>query len=209
MSGNPPNVWWTNLMQRVRSEPKKAAALAVLLSVLAMLWVKAFSTASPSPSVASARTAQAAKPPAPVGRSGAQFTPAAAALRAWSQKPGAPPPRNLFAVNLQYFAADQARTQPQSQDSPGFWAQVAKSLSSQADHEKARQIFVENLQLRAAKLELRSTLSSGGVAKALVNDTLVGVGDTIDGFRVVGIEARRIIVERDGVKLEVQSNSNK
>jgi hypothetical protein len=52
----------------------------------------------------------------------------------------------------------------------------------------------------------------GAVPKAVVNGEMVGegsvaasgAGDTRVSFRVLKIEARRIIVEREGIKLEIQ-----
>jgi len=46
----------------------------------------------------------------------------------------------------------------------------------------------------------------GASPKALVNGQLVGVGDVVASFRVCKIEARRIVVEREGIKLEIRSN---
>ena len=60
-----------------------------------------------------------------------------------------------------------------------------------------------NLRVLAAKLDLQSTVMRNGSPKALVNGVLVGEGDTIEGFRVIKIEPKRIVVEREGVKLEV------
>ncbi len=45
-----------------------------------------------------------------------------------------------------------------------------------------------------------------GSPKAVVNDKTVGEGSVVEGFRILKIEANRIIVEREGVKLEVLFN---
>jgi hypothetical protein len=37
----------------------------------------------------------------------------------------------------------------------------------------------------------------------MVNGDLVGEGSVVANFRIVSIEARRIIVEREGIRLEI------
>jgi hypothetical protein len=43
----------------------------------------------------------------------------------------------------------------------------------------------------------------GQKPKAMVNGKLVVEGDVVEGFRVLKIGPRGIIVERDGIRLEV------
>jgi hypothetical protein len=47
---------------------------------------------------------------------------------------------------------------------------------------------------------------SNGSTKAMVNGTLVEEGDTVSGFKILKIEARRMVVEREGIRLEVYFN---
>jgi hypothetical protein len=44
----------------------------------------------------------------------------------------------------------------------------------------------------------------GPQPKAMVNGELVGEDSVVANFRIVQIEARRIIVEREGIRLEIQ-----
>jgi hypothetical protein len=37
----------------------------------------------------------------------------------------------------------------------------------------------------------------------MVNGTIVQEGDTIEGFRIVQIEAKRIVVELEGIQVQV------
>ena len=46
----------------------------------------------------------------------------------------------------------------------------------------------------------------GASPKALVNGRLVGLGDVVASFRVTKIEARRIVVEREGIKFALRFN---
>ena len=92
-----------------------------------------------------------------------------------------------------------------------FWDQLAKSLASQADQKRQKQIRSENLQLAASTLKLQTTLM-GSVPKALIDGRMVRAGDLLEtkssdlsmSFRVVQIEPRRVVIERDGVKIELK-----
>ena len=76
-------------------------------------------------------------------------------------------------------------------------------MTFQADVRKERQILIENLHQQASQLRLQSTMM-GAVPKAVINGELVEEGEVVAAFRVLKIEARRIIVEREGIKLEIQ-----
>jgi hypothetical protein len=52
--------------------------------------------------------------------------------------------------------------------------------------------------------QLRPTSTIGGPnPKAMINGALVGEGDVVASFRIIKIEARRILVEREGIRLEI------
>ena len=79
---------------------------------------------------------------------------------------------------------------------------MAKSLTSRADQNKQRQIRIDNTVRDAEKLQLQ-TIVMGASPKAVINGEMVGEGSVVAEFRVSRIEARRIIVEREGIKLEI------
>ena len=88
-------------------------------------------------------------------------------------------------------------------DADGFWDQLAKSLAAKADQEKARGILRDNVRAKASRLDLQSTGMFNGVPKAMVNGVIVQEGDTIEGFRIMQIETKRIVVELEGIQVEV------
>lgn len=45
---------------------------------------------------------------------------------------------------------------------------------------------------------------SGQVSLAIINGVMVSVGDTVDGFRVLEIRDRHVVVERDGMRIQVE-----
>ena len=117
--------------------------------------------------------------------------------------------RNLFAAELDHFPRHGPHN-PQSDaasalETQAFWDRVAKSMSDQADQRRERQVLVDNLRLRAAKLRLQTTVM-GAKPRAVINGELVGEGDVIASFRVLRIEARRVVVEREGIRLDITMN---
>lgn len=196
---------WTRALARLRAEPGKASVLAILMVTMAVLWARAmFFGSTPTPARAAApRSAELAAQardlsPRP------QASPQARHLLEWTRKPRTGPGKDLFTVKLDFFRRDDASTPllpPLKGD--GFWEQVAKSMSSRADQERARNILLDNVRQMASKLELQSTFMASGAPQAVVNGTLVREGEMIEGFKVIRIEAKRIVVEREGIRLEV------
>jgi hypothetical protein len=115
--------------------------------------------------------------------------------------------RDLFAVKLDYYPQDgtQIAQTLRAPSGDGFWDRLAKSMTAKADQMKERRILIENHRLQAAQLKLQTTLM-GRHPRAMVNGELVTEGDVVATFRVLAIEPRRIIVEREGVKLEILMN---
>lgn len=189
--------------RRFKTQPKKTAALSILVVVMAVMWGKVLFTGKTGPASAMAKmSASKANPDRGVGASSA-MPQAMLALQRFTRSSPDVMHRNLFLVKLEHFAKDGSTLSKDAAVSEGFWDELAKSFAAKADQEKAKQILVENLRSRAARLDLQSTMMKNGAPKAMVNGILVGEGDTIDGFRVEKIEARRIVVEREGVKLEI------
>jgi hypothetical protein len=202
------------LQAAARKDPKKAGVLSVLVLVMAGLWVKVLvhpapkSAAAGTPAAAASRgqggraTASAARRPAPADNTG-RFP--SAQRTSWTTVRLAPAGRNLFAIDYDRFEKSGKSTASGApvQQTGDSAADLAKSGPSQADLNKERQILVANLQTQAAGLKLQTTVM-GPSPKALVNGTLVGEGDSVASFRVVKITPRGMVIEREGIKLEVQ-----
>ena len=191
-----------SIVRNVKAEPKKAIALGLLVAILATMWAKIFLFGDNAPPQVVAYPG--GKPPS--GTSGIvnSGTPVGSrSLVKWTLEPITGTKRNLFAIKMDYFPVDGSRPIFTGDDGDGFWEQLAKSLAAKADQEKAKGILLENLRLRASRLDLQSTVITDGKPKAMVNGTLVQEGDTIEGFRIVRIEAKRIVVEAEGQKIEV------
>jgi len=193
----------------VRRDPQKAGILTVLVAILVVLQVRLLTSSKtgPSPATASMTETTPDKPQGTVSVQAEGGNP----LRAWLDQKVPPVDRNLFVVNLEKFPQDSGHIASSAPKTALFWDDVAKSLSLQADVRKERQVLIENLAQQAGQIHLQSTMM-GAVPKAVINGDLVGEGSVVAcgtgesrvTFRVLKIEARRIIIEREGIKLEIQ-----
>ncbi|HEY7115414.1 MAG TPA: hypothetical protein VH475_02445 [Tepidisphaeraceae bacterium] len=211
---NPVKAITDKLVRQAKADPKKASVLAVLVAVLAFMWFRALSGTGGGPASASAMFAGEGSGGSAGGyavpdnlRLPSQVSPAQAALQEWARRPIAPLSRNLFVINYDFFPQEGARVEPVVRAAPGdgFWDQLAKSMAARADQIKEHQVLLENLRRQVGQLKVQSTLM-GASPKALVNGQLVGVGDVVASFRVTKIEARRIVVEREGIKFALRFN---
>jgi hypothetical protein len=208
------------VVRQAKADPRKASVLAVLVAVMGVMWYRVI-TGGGGPASASAYAAGAnasasafAPSPADVYRPTGRLSAAAAALQEWARtRPVVALSRNLFVTNYDLFPLDGGRTTPTTPTTPtvyiergdGFWDRLAKSLADRADQIKEHRARVETIRSEAAKLKVQSTLM-GASPKALVNGRLVGLGDVVASFRVTKIEARRIVVEREGIKFALRFN---
>jgi hypothetical protein len=207
MKGNAIENLIRKLVKQAKAEPQKATVLGVLLAIMLVMVVRMGGPASPasaSASIAAPRGSVAADNTRPHVKANG----AVAALMKWAGDPIPPAlSRNLFVVNYEYFPQDGTKPAPvvHVPHGDGFWDQVAKSLAARADERNARETLRNNLVLMAEKLNLQSTLMSAP-PKALINGELVGEGDVVASFRVLRIEAQRIVIEREGIMLEKRLN---
>jgi hypothetical protein len=199
------------LPQAVRDDPKKAGVLTVLIAVLLVVGGR---TLMGSAAPAAAQAAPAKPKPDKLGKPAKPAAPAAVSRMdiAWLKAPIDPVSRNLFAIRVEHFPhADGRSENAPKAEAATFWESVEKSRAQQADKDKRREILVENLKREAAKLQLQSTVM-GPDPQAIIGRGVVKVGDTVGGdesgrglaFRVLAIEPRRVIVEREGIRLELR-----
>jgi hypothetical protein len=191
----------------IQKDPKKAAVLGVLAALLGGMWVKMAASGKTQPQRAAASAVNPAastkkKTASPFNNNTSANT--AEAMRDWLAKPVTPVSRNLFAIRMDHFplaAGTSGSGSATTQQT--FWEALAKSVNTRADAMEKRQNLIQNLRDQAGQLELQSIVM-GAKPKALVDGELVGEGDVVASFRVLKIESRRIIVEREGIRLEIQ-----
>lgn len=198
--------------ESIRADPKKAGVLTVLVAVLLVAGGRAMmGKSAPAAALASASVA---KPTKPVSKA-VKATAAASASRVdvnWLKAPIASVSRNLFAIRTENFPLVEGRSENTPKpEASGFWESVEKSRNEHADKEKRRENLIDNLKREAAKLALQSTVM-GPEPQAIIGRNVVKVGDWVSGddsgrglaFRVQAIEPRRVILEREGIRLELR-----
>jgi hypothetical protein len=193
------------LMALVQKDPKKAAVLTVLGLLLCGMWARMAMSGQTQPHHAAASVVNpAASKKNPISPFNATSANSADALQEWLGKPIGAVSRNLFAIRMDHFplAAGKSDAQPAATQQT-FWEALAKSVNTRADQMEKKQNLIQNLREQAGRMDLQSTVM-GPKPKALIDGELVGEGDVVASFRVLKIEARRIIVEREGIRLEIQ-----
>jgi hypothetical protein len=199
--------------ESVRQEPKKAAtlgALTLLLMILALRWM--LGSESPAAALASLPASKAAGEV--LQKSLATDAHEAPLLtRQWLIGPVAALDRNLFALKTEYFPRSASyKASPKNKViAHNFWDTIQKSRDEAADERIRRATLVDNLQREAARLHLQSTVM-GPAPQAIIGGSLVNEGDVVASsgdansisFRVLKIEARRVVIEREGIRLELR-----
>jgi hypothetical protein len=208
--------WQTTLTAAIRRDPKKAGVLGVLLAVLLVVGGRAAigSKAIPTPAVAGTKTS---KPKTDNARgirvAGRKNN--TAAMRTWLSTSLPRLDRNLFAVKLDNYPQLSGKKSKNSPIPTKELTAEEKSAAQTVDEKKEKQTLTEAMQLQARQYKLTSTVT-GALPKALINGEMVKEGDVVAsgptespegdplaGFRVLKIEARRVIIEREGIKLEI------
>jgi hypothetical protein len=210
MAAKPNASWQEKVTAALKSDPKRTGILTILGVVLLGMWGKMLIGGKTGPTPAAAMTvAQAADPVSVISRRTSRNSDNSKLLE-WVATPMPTSlQRNLFAINFDSFPKDpNAPTAPVVPSLPveGFWDQLAKSMQAQTDEKISRETRVAEIVEAAGGLRLQSIVM-GASPKALVNGGMVGQGDVVasgsTSFRVLKIEARRIVVEHEGIKLEI------
>jgi hypothetical protein len=184
-----------------KASPGRSSAVTGLVVILIVAWARLLVGGKTGPAPArgsaagnaSAVTIKAETPWA------ARPTDSASRLRKWAEAPVKPLARNPFTIPLDSYPHDGSKMAAEASGT-GYWDLVRKSMSARADQQEQRQILVDNVRIAAGTLKLQSTIM-GKKPGAMLNGQMVREGSTVSGFHVVKIEARRVIVEREGVKL--------
>lgn len=196
--------WLTRSIAAARHDAKKTGVLVVLVVLLGVMGFRTFGPGNAKPAAASAaaHTGSGKIAPAPQASRAAGVN---SDLLKWAEGPVSPISRNLFSVRLEYFPVEGPRNGAGLHDAgdEGFWARLEKSLILQADQRDKRENQIANYKAQATQLKLQSTIM-GLRPKAMLNGEMVGEGDVVASFRVLKIEARRVIIEREGIRLEIQ-----
>jgi len=191
--GNPKSLdWKQRLVLEMRRDKKKATVL-VVLGLVGLIFFGRMILKSVGPAKAKGASAAApVSPPAPpslfyvTGKK--KDSPNRPAWRSHRPKDGSIT-RDLFVADLKYYR----KVEPDPEDKP-----KEQRPDSRAKTEDPETI----IRAKAKALTLQSTMV-GPNSSAMINGQVLRVGEWIDGFRVVEIQARSCIVEREGVRVQL------
>ena len=194
-----------NVSKAFKTHPAKYAVLGALMLTMAGLWFKIIFLAPASVSAKPAGNSQnasnlASKDKPMLSASRKQFF-------EWRRQNSSP----LRVTSLKSSTNDSpmipTRRFPE-RTKRFFGNKLAKSMDYRTDQEIARKNLVESLRKQAHSLRPKAILSVNGSQTALIDGSLANEGDLINGFRIVRIQEDRLIVEREGVRLEVLTTEN-
>jgi hypothetical protein len=219
---NPATTFVNKIRDGAKKDPKKAGVLLVLVAVIGGMWVKVMLRPTPgSAQGAPVGGGTAAAATTTTDASSGSLTLAAAAggtsdkranragaRAAWRQVPVAPASRNLFEVDYEaYPKLVKGPNNGGAGDLAQAGSEAAKSGPSPADVKKEKLAeLIKSVRDQAGQLKLQ-TIVMGASPKALINGQLVGEGDVVASFRVVRITPRGMVIEREGIKLEIAMKS--
>jgi hypothetical protein len=198
-------IWFNQASKQMKDSPGKATVLLAVGVVFAVMLFRLMTGQAPA-----AAKGSMVGPGSGIGGQSVIFTPGSShkkgaltlSLQQWARQPIVAVSRDLFVIPYDYYPRDGTEAS-EPETGTGFWDQMAKSLSARADHVQQRQVLVDNVRIAASALKLDSTLL-GAVPEAVINGQMAREGSVVDDFRVLKIEPRRIIVEREGVILAVR-----
>jgi hypothetical protein len=82
---------------------------------------------------------------------------------------------------------------------------TAGETISPEDLTQARRLMLrEEVERQSGKLQLWSITERPQNPCCMINDTVLYVGDTIEGFTIRAIESQRVLLEQDGVQVELK-----
>ncbi len=172
------------LAAHLRADPRKSAVLVVLTLVLAVLYVR-WLWPGAGPEQIEAAGIPAASPTG--GQSPSRAGPGAA---------GPTPPRMLISTPLvreltgDPFALDLQRY-PAGREEPADRSQPPAPV-----------MFEDPVEAAARTLTLQSTMC-GPAPLACINGEFIKPGQRVNGFVLERVEPTRVVLERDGVKVEL------
>ncbi|MEM9251383.1 MAG: hypothetical protein AAGB29_03445 [Planctomycetota bacterium] len=176
------------ILVEIKADRRKAIALSSVLVLGLLLWgrllirddVPRVATATPE-QIAATTTPPSAAPP----------TVADAADRPdVNVRVPAGSPRNLFA-----FDPSPYRPTPNA----GLGQRPTKLPTEETDELTRKQLVVRE----ARQLSLQSVVNNGVTNQALIDGRLVGVGEHIDGFEVVSVQERSVVLRKQGTLVRI------
>lgn len=206
--------WLATVKAHLAADKRKTIALGVLSLVMVFVWGRLFLKSSgpavtPVASLAPELVAAVSSPEIGHG------VDESSATVARGPSPGRATPvidirkadrtlsRDFFNPDWNQFAlagGSELAADSKHPAAPGAWERVASSVRRERERRKRES---EVIRKQAAALTLQSTII-GRPSSAMISGRLVHVGDVVDGFDIDAIEARAVVVRKDGVRVTIR-----
>jgi len=178
------NAQMRHTMNQLTADKKKLALMILLLVVAVVLWLRmSFSQSPQSVSASSGDVTATASAARPAPQTLLIDEHVAVELTDTLE-------RDLFAMNASFFTpinhGDSEEGEEKSGPEPSD--DMTRSLS---------------VRTEAAELELDTTMT-GAKPRAMINGVLLKPGDTVEGFKLLRILHRKVVVEKDGVRVLIE-----
>jgi len=177
---------WRRLKRELMADKKKATILATTAALGLLLWGRLLLQGAPRTATADDQKAKQA--------AAALIAPAPAVPS--DDEPAQPQrevqladrvQRDLFAIRSNLF--------PRFSEGPDSTWPGAKSGSFPTDESERRRLAVLN---EARELRLEGTLL-GSIPRARINGRLIRIGESVQGFELVEIRSRELVLRKDGL----------
>jgi len=182
----------------LRDKRKTAVLVVVALVMLVVLAVRTLHGSAPAKAVG-AQPAGVTAPTADRSRLSA-WTDSIAGEQIAHAAAVAPRDASHSAITRDLFALNEDLFPPRQQAVP-----VAVLSNTKGDADKAEESIEHVVQAQARALILQSTIVSEDPI-AIINGTVLRVGDSINGFRVVSISPRGCTMKKRGVTVFLEMN---
>jgi len=199
VKNTPTGNWKQRLLADLKADKRKAALLAVL-AVVAAVVIARMTLRGGAPSPARAALATATPPAVAAPRASAAPTDQAPPRAAPARSPASPEAhrfaRDIFLPNPDFFPPAEPAQSPKL-------VGATQPASPESEEESLR----KSVQAQARSLMVQSTMISAQPT-AIINGRVLRVGEWITGFEVVSISARGCVVRRSGVSVALEMRSN-
>ena len=83
-------------------------------------------------------------------------------------------------------------------------SQAAEDKTEEDEVAKRLQMLQDEINRQAGRLQLWSVTERAQGACCMINDKVLYLGDTIEGFKIIQIQNQRVVLEREGIQIELK-----
>ena len=178
------NARMRHTIKSLKADKRKLTVMLVLLGVAVVLWFRMTMTQTPQAATASTTPITTAAEAVVAAEAAALARPVIDVELTERLD------RDLFALNPALFTPIN----------DGDSEEVEEKSGAKPSDEMSRPLAIRT---EAAELKLATTML-GSRPRALINGQVLSVGDTVDGFKLLRILHRKVVVEKNGIRVLIE-----